>query len=90
MTSKRRTAAGASRGSKIVPDGASTTLSGRSVSSGTFTVAHLRRAGQATASTETIEARLERKAAEADGKVFATTSLGQMSYDERDKLLFGE
>lgn len=39
---------------------------------------------------EAIEARLERKAAEADGKVFATESLGQLSYKERDKLLFGE
>jgi len=38
---------------------------------------------------ETIEARLDRKAAIADGKMFATESLGQLSREQRHKLLFG-
>jgi len=40
--------------------------------------------------TETIEARLDRKAASADGRVFATTSPGQMTREQRHKLLYGE
>lgn len=38
---------------------------------------------------ETIEQRLEGKAALADTKIFASRSLGQMSREERRKLLFG-
>ncbi len=43
-----------------------------------------------SASAETIEARLDRKAAIADGQTFATNSLGQMSREQRHKLLYGD
>jgi hypothetical protein len=43
-----------------------------------------------TASVETIEARLDRKAAIADGKMFAAESLGQLSREQRHKLLYGD
>lgn len=39
---------------------------------------------------ETIEARLQRKATEADTKTFATKSLGQMTREKRHKLLYGD
>ncbi len=39
---------------------------------------------------ETIEARLEREAAVADTTTFATKSLGQMSLEQRHKLLYGD
>jgi hypothetical protein len=42
------------------------------------------------APTETIEARLTRKAAVADGKSFPAKSLGQISRERRHKLLYGE
>ena len=41
------------------------------------------------ACAETIEERLEGKAADADLNALATTSLGQMSREERHKLLYG-
>ena len=41
-------------------------------------------------SAETIEARLDRKAAIADGQRPATKSLGQMSREQRHKLLYGD
>jgi len=39
--------------------------------------------------TETIEARLDRKASIADDRTFATKSLGQRSREQRHKLLYG-
>ncbi len=39
---------------------------------------------------ETIEARLARKAADADTTTFATPSLGQMTREKRHKLLYGD
>ncbi len=39
---------------------------------------------------ETIEARLERKAAVADTQTAATGSLGQMTREKRHKLLYGD
>lgn len=90
MAFKKRTVAEDIRGGKKLVGGAYMAFSGRSASSGAFSVVHARKRGRAVVPTETIEARLERKATEADGKVFATKSLGQMTYEERDNLLFGE
>jgi len=39
---------------------------------------------------ETIEARLDRKAAVADKTVFDSESLGQMTREKRHKLLYGD
>ncbi len=52
-----------------------------------FKLAAPRRTAKVT--RQTIEQRLEAKANIADTKVFATRSLGQMTRDERRKLLFG-
>jgi hypothetical protein len=41
-------------------------------------------------SVETIEARLNRKAEVADTKTFATKSLGQLTREQRHKLLYGD
>lgn len=51
--------------------------------------ARARRQSKLVAVLETTEARLERKAAVADRKIFTTRSLGQMSRSERHKLLYG-
>ena len=42
------------------------------------------------APVETIEARLDRKANVADTKTFATASLGQITREQRHKLLYGD
>lgn len=42
------------------------------------------------ASVETIEARLDRKAADGDSREATTESLGQMSREQRHKLLYGD
>jgi ribose 1,5-bisphosphokinase PhnN len=46
--------------------------------------------GRRTATDETIEARLARKATVADKKTFVTMSLGQMTREKRHKLLYGD
>jgi hypothetical protein len=80
----RRPSAGAGR------DGKKTTISviSKTHDAGvlaTKTLAKRRRA----ASVESIESRLERKAVVADSKTFATKSLGQMTREQRHKLLYG-
>jgi len=42
------------------------------------------------AKVETIEARLERKATLADKETFTTKGLGQMTREQRHKLLYGD
>ena len=89
MALKRRPPTGATKGGKMASGAGHTIISERAVSSGTFTVTHDSSPAQVSP-LETIEARLERKASEADGKVFATKSLGQMSREERHRLLYGD
>jgi hypothetical protein len=85
--SKRPTTAGASTGSKKnahVSVAFTTTLVPRAPSAKTG----VKRGSAAPA--ETIEARLDRKATIADGRTFSTKSLGQMSREQRHKLLYGD
>jgi hypothetical protein len=46
--------------------------------------------GHAPAEVETIEARLERKAAVADTQTLSGNSLGQMTREQRHRLLYGD
>jgi hypothetical protein len=85
LKSKRPTAAGASRGGlKFTHSHA-----GKVLNQGHYLMKTPGR-GRRTAPAETIEARLERKAAVADTKAFATKSLGQMTREQRHKLLYGD
>ena len=65
------------------------TMPGIAKRAGTSTGTGLRRQAKVPP-VEDIEGRLERKGADADGRPFATTSLGQMSREERHRLLYGD
>ena len=79
----KRPATGASRGRK------KTTLSfTRKLH--TADASTVKKSSERREAVETIEARLERKAAVADTGTFATESLGQMTREQRHKLLYGD
>ena len=80
LKSKRPSLVG-SRGSKK----RTFSFSGKMRCAGVLVATKRRRA----TSVETIEARLERKAEVADTKTFVTKSLGQMTREQRHKLLYG-
>ena len=81
----KRPAAGASRGGKK----ATLSLPGKTPYAAVRTTKKSSKRNAAVA-VETIEARLERKATEADTKTFAIKSLGQLTREKRHKLLYGD
>ncbi len=82
--SERSTTAGANRGDS---KSGHASPAGRALFAGAPAAKTVAKRGLAT-SAETIEAHLDRKAAIADGQTFATKSLGQISREQRHKLLY--
>jgi hypothetical protein len=79
----KRPATGASRGRKKTSLSFTRKLHAADAST-------VKKSSERREAVETIEARLERKAAVADTGTFATESLGQMTREQRHKLLYGD